>query len=79
MNTIMLILAAPCVIVAVFAACRRDAPTAAAGVTGALLFAHPRRPHRRGRAPRRPAESLRACPRFDTNEHRVTARKSAWL
>ena len=52
MNTIMLILAAPCVIVAVFAACRRDAPTAAAGVTGALLFAHPRRPHRRGRAPR---------------------------
>ena len=50
MNTI--ILAAPCVIVAVFAACKRDAPTAAAGVTGALLFAHPRRPHRRGRAPR---------------------------
>ena len=39
MNTIMLILAAPCVIVAVFAACRRHAPTAAAGVTGALLFA----------------------------------------
>ena len=52
MNTIMLILAAPCVIVAVFAACRRDAPTAAAAVTGALLFAHPRRPHRQGRAPR---------------------------
>src|SRR5262249_46453160 len=26
-----------------------------------------------------PAESLRACPRFDTNEHRATARKSAWL
>jgi hypothetical protein len=50
MNTI--ILAAPCVIVAVFAACKRDAPTAAAGITGALLFAHPRRPHQRGRAPR---------------------------
>jgi hypothetical protein len=39
MNTIMLILAAVCVIIAVFAACRRDAPTAAADVTGALICA----------------------------------------
>jgi hypothetical protein len=38
MNTIMLILAVLCVIVAVFAACRRDAPTAAAGTVGALAF-----------------------------------------
>ena len=39
MNTIMLILAVLCVIVAVYAACRRDAPTATAATTGALLFA----------------------------------------
>jgi hypothetical protein len=38
MNTTMLVLAVLCWIVAVFAACRRDGPTAAAGVTGALLF-----------------------------------------
>ena len=39
MNTIMLILAVLRVIVAIFAACRRDAPTAAAGTVGAVLFA----------------------------------------
>jgi hypothetical protein len=39
MNTIMLVLAVVCVIVAVHAACRRDAPTAAAGTVGAVLFA----------------------------------------
>jgi hypothetical protein len=35
MNTMMLVLAVVCVIVA----CRRDAPTAAAGTVGAVLFA----------------------------------------
>jgi hypothetical protein len=35
----MLILAVLCVIVAVYAACRRDVPTAAAGTVGAVLFA----------------------------------------
>ena len=39
MNTIMLVLAVLCVIVAVYAAGRRDAPTAAAGTIGAVLFA----------------------------------------
>jgi hypothetical protein len=39
MNTTMLILAAVCFIVAVYAAGRRDAPTTAAGTVGAVLFA----------------------------------------
>ena len=39
MNTLLLTLAVICVVAAVFGACRRDAPTAAAGTVGALLFA----------------------------------------
>jgi hypothetical protein len=39
MNTIMLILAVICIIVAVYAALRRDATTAAARTVGAVLFA----------------------------------------
>src|SRR5262245_11929787 len=39
MNSFMLILAVLCVIIAVSAACRRDAPTATAATTGPALFA----------------------------------------
>jgi len=39
MNSVMLVLAAVCFIVAIWAVCRRDGPTAAAGVAGAVLFA----------------------------------------
>src|SRR5262249_26140154 len=39
MNTLMLVLAVLCFVIAVGAACRRDAPTATAGATGAVLFA----------------------------------------
>jgi hypothetical protein len=39
MNTTMLVLAVLFFVIAVFAACRRDVPTAAAGTVGAVLFA----------------------------------------
>jgi hypothetical protein len=39
MNTALLVLAIVCLVLAVYGACRKDVPTAAAGATGAVLFA----------------------------------------
>jgi hypothetical protein len=39
MNTVMLVLAVLFFVIAVFAACRRDAPTATAAATGSVLLA----------------------------------------
>jgi hypothetical protein len=39
MNTTFIILAVVCFMLAILAACRRDAPTATAAATGSLLFA----------------------------------------